>query len=170
MSDIEDVGSSCDKHHWAGRGACPGCRVDAVAAALTLPPPGYCTKHGEVFNCDCDECVETTKARLNPYRQPHRSAIQPGYEPLASVLQSALDQSQYGKGKERHATGDTPFIRPPICEIGRMVGIGYNVGQAMKKGQEAMRLPTERAQAELLGAIVYLASAYILLGERRGGE
>ena len=88
-----------------------------------------------------------------------------GYEPLATVLQAALDQSQSGKGHERHQRGDTPFLRQPICEIGRMVGIGYNVGQAMKKGQEAMRLPRDRAQAELLGGIVYLAAAYLLLGE-----
>jgi len=94
--------------------------------------------------------------------------VQPGYEPLAKVLQAALDQSALGKGKERHATAGKPFISQPICEIGRMVGIGYNVGQAMKKGQEAMRLPTERAQAELLGAIVYMASAYLLLGEGDG--
>ena len=90
---------------------------------------------------------------------------QPGYEPLAEVLIKALRQSDSGKGRDRHATAGKPFLSQPICEIGRMVGIGYNVGQAMKKGQEAMRLPTERAQAELLGAIVYMASAYLLLGE-----
>jgi len=141
----------------------------------------YCKKHGHTFNCDCAECVSTTQTRAGvpahatkpsdqvKYPVPHTpTAIQPGYESLATVLQCALDQSQSGKGKERHATGDTPFLQQPICTIGRMTGIGYNVGQAMKKGQEAMRLPRDRAQAELLGAIVYLASAYLLLGERDG--
>lgn len=96
----------------------------------------------------------------------YRPTTLPGYEPLADVLQKALDQSQRGKGHERHQRGETPFLRQPICEIGRMTGVGYNIGQAMKKGQEAMRLPTERAQAELLGAIVYLAAAYLLMGEQ----
>jgi hypothetical protein len=86
-----------------------------------------------------------------------------GYEPLAAVLAEALEQAQSGKGKERHAN-DKPFARQPILEIGRMVGPGYQIGQAVKKGQEAMRLPTtERQVAELLGAINYLAAAVILL-------
>lgn len=95
--------------------------------------------------------------------------IESGYEPLAKVLQMALDQSQAGKGKDRHANGK-PFIKQPIMEIGRMVGPGYNIGQAMKKGQESMRLPHERAQAELLGAINYLASAYLLIDEEISNE
>lgn len=91
-----------------------------------------------------------------------------GYQPLFEVLRGALNQAQAGKGKERHANGK-PFLQQPIMEIGRMVGPGYNIGQAMKKGQEAMRLPTtERKVAELLGAINYLASAVLLLQE--GGK
>lgn len=90
----------------------------------------------------------------------------PGYEALLEVLLDALDQAQYGKGKERHATDDVPFHRQPICAIGRMVGPGYNLGQAMKKCQEAMRMPTDRAKAELYGAINYIAAAILLLEER----
>jgi hypothetical protein len=33
----------------------------------------------------------------------------------------------------------------------------------MKKAQESTRLPPDRAKAELLGAINYLAAAYLLL-------
>lgn len=92
--------------------------------------------------------------------------IEPGYEPLAGVLQKALDQSQHGKGIERHGNG-LPFLEQPIMNIARMVGTGYQIGQAMKKGQESMRLPLDRAQAELLGAINYLAAAYLLLEEQK---
>ncbi len=50
-----------------------------------------------------------------------------------------------------------------------MVGMGYQTGQAMKKAQEAggmvQRKQYDAAQAELLGAINYLAAAYILIGE-----
>ena len=95
-------------------------------------------------------------------------AVAPGYEALADTLDEALCQAQAGKGAVRHSTGQ-PFLNQPIMEIGRMVGIGYNVGQAMKKSQEAMRLPDDRAIAELLGAINYLASAVLLIEEKQRG-
>lgn len=89
----------------------------------------------------------------------------PDYEVLDNVLYEALEQAQSGKGKERHANG-RPFIEQPIMEIGRMVGPGYMLGQAMKKSQEAARLPeTEKKVYDLLGAINYLAAAIILLRE-----
>lgn len=96
-------------------------------------------------------------------------SIVPGYGPLASVLQEALNQAQDGKGKERHAN-DKPFLKQPIMEIGRMVGVGYQTGQAMKKAQEAggmlSRGEPDRAVAELLGAINYLAAAIMLIREQ----
>ncbi|SDX89992.1 hypothetical protein SAMN05444336_112103 [Albimonas donghaensis] len=91
-----------------------------------------------------------------------------GYEPLAEVLADALAQAADGKGKERHARGDTPFLRQPICEIARMVGPGFATGQAIKKAQESARLPAGRDEAELLGAINYLAAAVLVLREGRG--
>ena len=92
--------------------------------------------------------------------------IEKGYEPLARVLQMALDQSQTGKGRKRHAT-DKPFMEQPIMNIGRMVGTGYNTGQAMKKAQESSRMEPDRAIAELLGAINYLASAVLIIEEQQ---
>lgn len=87
-----------------------------------------------------------------------------GYGSLRRVLALAVEQASVGKGKERHANG-RPFDEQPIMEIGRMVGSGYPLGQAMKKAQESARLPNDRAKAELLGAINYLAAAYMLLEE-----
>lgn len=87
-----------------------------------------------------------------------------GYDSLRRVFDAAVDQAAIGKGNERHANGKD-FDRQPIMEIGRMVGSGYHLGQAMKKTQESTRLPTERAKAELLGAINYLAAAYMMLDE-----
>ena len=98
---------------------------------------------------------------------------EPGYEPLAAVLQEALDQAQHGKGKERHATTQgvfRPFDRQPILEIGRMAGAGYDIGQAMKKAHEACELPPDRAVTELLGAINYLAAGVMLIRERIDGH
>lgn len=92
--------------------------------------------------------------------------VEKGYTSLAGVLVDALNQAQYGKGKERHQQGDTPFESQPILEIGRMVGVGSPMGQVIKKTQEASRLPKERAIAELLGAINYAAAAILLLKEQ----
>lgn len=91
--------------------------------------------------------------------------IQTGYEPLAEVLQMALDQAQAGKGKDRHAC-DKPFLNQPMMTISRMTGTGGPIYQACKKGQESMRLPTDRAIDELLGAINYLAGAVLILKEQ----
>jgi hypothetical protein len=89
-----------------------------------------------------------------------------GYDPLFEVLIDALNQAQFGKGKERHAT-DKPFLQQPILQIRRMVGSGYTIGQAMKKAQESQRLPTEAAINDLRGAINYLAAEILA---RQEGE
>ena len=90
------------------------------------------------------------------------STAAPGYERLARVLDRALDQASRGKGKERHAQ-DLPFNQQPMQQLIRLYGQGFALGQAAKKAQESMRLPKDRAVAELLGAINYLAGAVIAL-------
>lgn len=87
----------------------------------------------------------------------------PGYEKLADVLIRAYTQAAAGKGRERHANGQ-PFEDQPMSRINRQLGsIDGFIYQAQKKSLEAKRLPTERAKAELLGAINYLAGAVIAL-------
>ena len=84
----------------------------------------------------------------------------PGYERLADVLKRAYDQAAVGKGRERHASGE-PF-HEQVMQIGaRKFGVGSLLFQAFKKSEESQRLPRDRAVAELLGAIVYLAGAVI---------
>lgn len=88
----------------------------------------------------------------------------PGYERLAGVLQRAYDQAASGKGKERHASDGVAFEHQPMSAINQNLGsIDGFLYQAAKKAQEARRLPVGRAQAELLGAINYLAGAVIAL-------
>lgn len=84
----------------------------------------------------------------------------PGYEDLFSVFLRAHNQAAYGKGNERHATGQ-PFAEQPIMKLTELYGPGFPLGQAGKKMQEALRLPKEAAINELLGAINYIA-AYII--------
>lgn len=86
------------------------------------------------------------------------------YASLRSILNEAYEQAASGKGKERHANGN-PWEEQPIAEIGRMVGVGFNTGQAIKKLQESTRMDPEAACRELLGAIVYAASAIMLIRE-----
>lgn len=93
----------------------------------------------------------------------------PGYELLADVLDAALEQAQAGKGKERHACGEA-FHDQQIVQLGEwMSSTAFAVGQACKKSIESTRLPADRARAELLGAINYLAAAVILL-DRQGSR
>ena len=93
-----------------------------------------------------------------------------GYEPLARILALAYDQSAKGKGKERHANA-RPFEKQPIMEIGRMLGsvCDGEMYQIIKKVQEASNMVARgnapAAKAELLGAIVYSAAAYLLIEE-----
>lgn len=95
-----------------------------------------------------------------------RAPAPAGYECLADVLDAALMQAASGKGAERHA-GDRPFATQPMQEITRMVGIGFPLGQAMKKSQEAgtmaSRGQTDAARRELLGAINYVAGAVLAI-------
>lgn len=88
-----------------------------------------------------------------------------GYESLADVLHRAFQQASAGKGAERHGQGQA-FTDQPMQQLIALYGQGFALGQAAKKAQESQRMPTARAVAELLGAIVYLAGAVIALESR----
>jgi hypothetical protein len=107
-------------------------------------------------------------AEATPAIEEALAAPSAAYAPLEAELAAALSQSSEGKGKERHAN-DKPFDRQPIAEIGRIVGPGFNTGQAMKKAGEATQMfqrgEVDKAIHELHGAIVYLASACMLMRE-----
>ena len=93
-----------------------------------------------------------------------------GYEKLANVLARAYEQAAVGKGKERHASDGVAFEDQPMSAINQTLGsIDGFLFQAIKKAQEARRLPVGRAQAELLGAINYLAGAVIALDSWAAG-
>jgi hypothetical protein len=100
-----------------------------------------------------------------------RSVTEPlgveGYDGLLTVLRRAFLQAAVGKGKERHANS-LPFEAQPMQMINRLLGSqDGHLYQAIKKIQESKRLPRDRAVAELLGAINYLAGAVIVLEEQQ---
>jgi len=92
--------------------------------------------------------------------------VEPGYEPLAAVLQDALDQAQHGKGKQCHANGK-PFLEQPIMTGGRECGPGGLLFQARKKLLEAVNCADDsRAIEDFLGAINYTAALVMLRREQ----
>ena len=92
----------------------------------------------------------------------------PGYESLQLVLKLAYEQAAQGKGKERHAGGRV-FDNQPIMTIPRtlngIAGLGGLAYQVNKKTTEAVNMAVrdqvDAAQREFLGAINYLAAAYL---------
>jgi hypothetical protein len=135
--------------------------------------------HSEPRQVDLEEYI-AEKTGQPPPRQATAAVGNDGYQtiatmyqPLMDVLKAAYAQAASGKGMERHANGKS-FTEQPIMEIGRMVGMGYQTGQAMKKAQEAGGMIGRKqfgaARAELLGAINYLAAAYILIQEMESRE
>ena len=107
--------------------------------------------------------------RVRVTERPKRVIDAPaGYEALAAALDAALVQAAAGKGAERHADGQ-PFERQPLCaELLAQGHPGFAIGQARKKLLESLRLPPERAAAELLGAIVYAAAAWWVTQQPEG--
>jgi hypothetical protein len=91
------------------------------------------------------------------------------YASLSAVLQLAYEHASAGKGQERHAN-DLAFEDQPMQQITRAVGVGFPLGQAMKKIQESAgmlgRGQDDAAIAELLGAINYCAGAIVHIKSR----
>ena len=93
--------------------------------------------------------------------------IPEGYESLGLALGEAVAQASRGKGADRHAEKGEKFSDQLIMSIPKRLGPGgecFCLGQALKKICESRRLPPDRARAELLGAVNYLAAAWCLLG------
>lgn len=88
-----------------------------------------------------------------------------GYESLVQVYQDAVIQASKGKGRERHANEGEAYEDQIICEVARRVGLGYPLGQAVKKIYESQRIGGERGVAELLGTLNYVAAAVIVMRE-----
>ena len=109
---------------------------------------------------------EKTSIQNRIISEPERTEAM--YAPLKRVLMTAYNHAAVGKGRERHGNGGD-FLTQDIMAIARVHGIGFQTGQAEKKVRESHgmieRGDYRSARAELLGAINYLAAAYILMEE-----
>lgn len=148
---------SCLKEHnpFLDDDPCPTCK-DGVCQCG--PDEDECPNCGDPI-CDCwlEDDDESTLGLRGVY-------VNEGYHDLFDVLRDALDQAQNGKGEERHGNG-LSFTGQPALTITRAVGLGFPLGQAMKKIQECQRMDPDAAKRELLGAINYLAAAILFLDE-----
>lgn len=93
------------------------------------------------------------------------------YSALEEVLDDALEQSESGKGKERHANNNR-YEDQVICVVQRLLKdhpFGGHAYQIIKKTIEAGRLykikGKEAAYQEMLGAINYASAMCILIKE-----
>ena len=85
----------------------------------------------------------------------------------------ALEQARNGKGKERHNPKDLKFTDQEIVCEARLLGMSAPAFQGRKKTRESVGLAEkgnyEQAKEDILGAIVYLVSMYIVIEERQKG-
>jgi len=142
----------------------------AVAATMVLEDnnpfldddPCPTCKNG-VCQCgpDEDEWLDDVDEGTEEFRSVF---VKVEYSDLFEVLRDALEEAQEGKGAVRHGNG-LSFTDQPALTITRAVGLGFPLGQAMKKIQESQRMDTDAAKRELLGAINYLAAAVLFLDE-----
>ena len=103
---------------------------------------------------DKDYPVHTIRGIGSPHSTP------PGYENWRIVVESALEQAVEGKGK-RHYQGQKAWDEQPIMQITEVCGIGFPIGQAMKKLDECLRMEPGAQRRELLGALNYVVAAVI---------
>lgn len=85
------------------------------------------------------------------------------YSKLNECLAAAVEQATKGKG-QRHGGDRTPFLEQPWVRLYKTHGLGFLLGQADKKYNEALGKENQEDQVrEILGAIVYLGMALLVL-------
>ena len=88
----------------------------------------------------------------------------PKFGPYRHQLMRAYKMVAEGKGQQRHGAGRA-WNDQPIITISRSVGVGFPLGQALKKIEESTRMADEPAVQELLGAIGYICAAVQVIEE-----
>jgi hypothetical protein len=120
--------------------------------------------------CDC--ALGDVSLHDSPCKECNPTEDRPNFTPITTPtheLQKAFDDCilQVTKGKGvRHGGEATSFFLQPWHTIAQQTGPGGLVFQGMKKAGEACSKPDKDTfERELLGAIVYLAMAYLFVQE-----
>jgi len=79
-----------------------------------------------------------------------------GYEKYYAAVVCAIYDMAYGKGQDRHVV-DSEEVASQVSPWLISRGYDFARGQAVKKIDESLRLPSVRAIIELRGAINFLA-------------
>lgn len=115
------------------------------------------TLNTEVFQIEGDPDLGAILEKVDAKHEADQK-----YSKLKEVLNRAFNRAAFGKGKERHSSGET-FDRQPIILLNKMLGTNHGaLFQALKKILESGRLPQDRAVNELLDVIVYVAASIII--------
>ncbi|TAJ97140.1 MAG: hypothetical protein EPO10_28840 [Reyranella sp.] len=88
----------------------------------------------------------------------------PKFGPYRHQLMRAYKMVAEGKGQQRHGAGRA-WNDQPIITISRSVGVGFPLGQALKKIEESTRMEDTAAVNELLGSIGYICAAVQVIEE-----
>lgn len=136
---------------------------DSVITGPWMPRPALTPEQ----RAQVDEAM--TRAKV-------REALAQRHDPFAALrhtFNEALTRATVSKGIERHNRPNADFEEQPIMEIPRMLGdagIGFLLGQIMKKCQEAARLEADAAIKELQDVMVYAATAILHIQEKNGPD
>jgi hypothetical protein len=150
---------------------CKGCYFYEPDDGVVCAAKGF-------FSCSMGTIFTRVDGKQGDVKQGDvkEDVVKEGYQTLYNVLFDALEQSQSGKGVERHAA-DNNFEDQVICVVQRLLfkhPFGYQAGQAIKKLIEAGRLydleRPDEAYAEVCGAINYAAAMAHLIKENNGGN
>jgi hypothetical protein len=147
--------------------------IRAARTGVAIPLSEWSPTIGQPEAANSEWAVNDLSS-IKQVAQPYTLRTAPdNYTTLRTILDAAFDHAAIGKGKERHAR-DLPFDDQPIMQTTRLVGVGFPLGQAIKKAGEAAgmieREELNAAEAECLGAINYLAGAVAWMREVKEGK
>lgn len=132
----------------------------------------YCEREYKLLDEKTKELREKNKEIPRITKRNHIDLLKPrvvkdnpNYDALMNVLMEAFGQAAYGKGNDRH--GGLDFEDQDMISIMDEVGVGFGLGQAMKKLSEGNRLKKLEARKEWLGAIIYIAGTIVWLDRQK---
>lgn len=156
---------------------CPQCISDARLAnaqALVDGPPliwGQAPRAATIpEGADISALPEQSEGTLDPddvelfvpstLHEETAIANRKRYTKLEEILHEAYEYASIGKGEQRHGHGGKAWTDQRHVRIAEAVGLGFPIGQAMKKLEEGFTMTEWAAtRREWLGAITYIASA-----------
>ena len=146
----------CAECHDLGyAGGCSACGQDLKVTLENSAGTRWVKTEGEPMY---QKGVRVTNSGIQIPMNPPPRVTPKGFNALQIVLDEVMEQASVGKGKERHDNGQ-PWVDQPWARITDAVGLGFPLGQAMKKIEESKGMEGDRKTNELLGAMHYVAMA-----------